>query len=415
MLVSVITLGCKVNEYESQSILNQLKSAGYEIREGLEIADAYIVNTCAVTNTAERKSRQVLAKIFKLNPEAKVVVCGCAVENNPSQFLKNKNVIAILGNEGKNEIVKFIKAKNRNLQKINNEMYTNTARPIETRTRQYIKIQDGCNYFCTYCIIPYLRGRSRSRNINDILDEIKHTNANEIVLTGINMSDYRINGELALKTLVKEIDKLNVRFRISSLECNVLDDEMIYLLSRSKNFCPHFHISLQSACNATLKRMNRRYTIEEYIDIVNKIRKKFPLASISTDIIVGFKGETEEEFNTTVENLKKINFSFIHIFPYSERKGTVATRLQGTVDNCEQKKREHILQQINLDCKEKFYNQNKNTIHKVLIEEVVDEKFSLGYTGNYIYTYIDAKCKPGEIVEVRLTDLYNNGMKAILI
>ncbi len=415
MLVSVITLGCKVNEYESQSILNQLKSAGYEIREGLEIADAYIVNTCAVTNTAERKSRQVLAKIFKLNPEAKVVVCGCAVENNPSQFLKNKNVIAILGNEGKNEIVKFIKAKNRNLQKINNEMYINTARPIETRTRQYIKIQDGCNYFCTYCIIPYLRGRSRSRNINDILDEIKHTNANEIVLTGINMSDYRINGELALKTLVKEIDKLNVRFRISSLECNVLDDEMIYLLSRSKNFCPHFHISLQSACNATLKRMNRRYTIEEYIDIVNKIRKKFPLASISTDIIVGFKGETEEEFNTTVENLKKINFSFIHIFPYSERKGTVATRLQGTVDKCEQKKREHILQQINLDCKEKFYNQNKNTIHKVLIEEVVDEKFSLGYTGNYIYTYIDAKCKPGEIVEVRLTDLYNNGMKAILI
>ena len=415
MLVSVITLGCKVNEYESQSILNQLKSAGYEIREGLEIADAYIVNTCAVTNTAERKSRQVLAKIFKLNPEAKVVVCGCAVENNPSQFLKNKNVIAILGNEGKNEIVKFIKAKNRDLQKINNEMYTNTARPIETRTRQYIKIQDGCNYFCTYCIIPYLRGMSRSRNINDILDEIKHTNANEIVLTGINMSDYRINGELALKTLVKEIDKLNVRFRISSLECNVLDDEMIYLLSRSKNFCPHFHISLQSACNATLKRMNRRYTIEEYIDIVNKIRKKFPLASISTDIIVGFKGETEEEFNTTVENLKKINFSFIHIFPYSERKGTVATRLQGTVDKCEQKKREHILQQINLDCKEKFYNQNKNTIHKVLIEEVVDEKFSLGYTGNYIYTYIDAKCKPGEIVEVRLTDLYNNGMKAILI
>lgn len=415
MLVSVITLGCKVNEYESQSILNQLKSAGYEIREGLKIADAYIVNTCAVTNTAERKSRQVLAKIFKLNPEAKVVVCGCAVENNPSQFLKNKNVIAILGNEGKNEIVKFIKAKNRNLQKINNEMYINTARPIETRTRQYIKIQDGCNYFCTYCIIPYLRGRSRSRNINDILDEIKHTNANEIVLTGINMSDYRINGELALKTLVKEIDKLNVRFRISSLECNVLDDEMIYLLSRSKNFCPHFHISLQSACNATLKRMNRRYTIEEYIDIVNKIRKKFPLASISTDIIVGFKGETEEEFNTTVENLKKINFSFIHIFPYSERKGTVATRLQGTVDKCEQKKREHILQQINLDCKEKFYNQNKNTIHKVLIEEVVDEKFSLGYTGNYIYTYIDAKCKPGEIVEVRLTDLYNNGMKAILI
>lgn len=415
MLVSVITLGCKVNEYESQSILNQLKSAGYEIREGLVKADAYIVNTCAVTNTAERKSRQVLAKIFKLNPDAKVAVCGCAVEDNPSQFLKNKNVIAILGNEGKNEIVKFIKGKNRDIQKINNEMYANTARPIETRTRQYIKIQDGCNYFCTYCIIPYLRGRSRSRDINDILDEIRHTNANEIVLTGINMSDYRIKGELALKTLVKEIDKLDVRFRISSLECNVLDDEMIDVLSQCKNFCPHFHISLQSACNETLKRMNRRYTIEEYIDIVNKIRKKFTLPSISTDIIVGFKGETEEEFNTTVENLKKINFSFIHIFPYSERKGTVATRLQGAVDKCEQKRRERILQLINSDCKQTFYNQNKNTVHKVLIEEVVDEKISLGYTDNYIYTYIDARCKPGEIVEARLIGAYNNGMKAILI
>ncbi len=404
-----------MNEYESQSILNQLKSAGYEIREGLVKADAYIVNTCAVTNTAEQKSRQVLAKIFKLNPDAKVAVCGCAVEDNPSQFLKNKNVIAILGNEGKNEILKFIKGKNRDIQKINNEMYTNTARPIETRTRQYIKIQDGCNYFCTYCIIPYLRGRSRSRDINDILDEIRHTNANEIVLTGINMSDYRIKGELALKTLVKEIDKLDVRFRISSLECNVLDDEMIDVLSQCKNFCPHFHISLQSACNETLKRMNRRYTIEEYIDIVNKIRKKFTLPSISTDIIVGFKGETEEEFNTTVENLKKINFSFIHIFPYSERKGTVATRLQGAVDKCEQKRRERILQLINSDCKQKFYNQNKNTVHKVLIEEVVDEKISLGYTDNYIYTYIDARCKPGEIVEARLIGAYNNGMKAILI
>lgn len=389
--------------------------AGYEICEGLVKADAYLVNTCAVTNTAERKSRQVLAKIHKLNPNAKVVVCGCAVEANPSQFLKNKNVIAILGNEGKNEIIKFIESKNRELKAINNEVYTPTARPIATRTRHYIKIQDGCNYFCTYCIIPYLRGRSRSRDINDILDEIRHTNANEIVLTGINMSDYRIDGKLGLKTLIKEIDKLGIRFRISSLECNVLDDEMIAILKESRNFCPHFHISLQSACNATLKRMNRRYTIEEYIRIVNKIRENFSLASISTDIIVGFKGETEEEFNITVENLKKINFSFIHIFPYSERKGTLATKFQDNVDKCEQKRREHILQQINSDCKEKFYNQNKNTIHKVLIEESVDGKVSLGYTDNYIYTYIDAKCNSGDIVEVRLTDIYNNGMKAVLV
>lgn len=414
MLVSVITLGCKVNEYESQSILNQLKSEGYEIKEGLVKADAYIVNTCAVTNTAERKSRQVLSKIFKLNPDAKVAVCGCAVQNNPAQFLKNKNVIAILGNEGKNEIIKFIKNKNKELKDIIHDKYVNTLRPIETRTRQYIKIQDGCNYFCTYCIIPYLRGRSRSRDVDDIIDEIKNTSANEIVLTGINISDFRINEKLGLKTLIKEIDKLNKRFRISSLECNVLDDEMLEILKNSKNFCPHFHISLQSACNETLKRMNRRYTIEDFIKIVEKIKKNFTLPSISTDIIVGFKGESEEEFNTTVENLKKIQFSFMHIFPYSERTGTVATRLNGSVNKCEQKKREHILQKLNKEFKENFYNQNKNTIHKVLIEEVVDENLSLGYTDNYIYTYINSKCEVGQIVNVKLVAPYETGMKGTI-
>ena len=414
MLVSVITLGCKVNEYESQSILNQLKSEGYEIKEGLVKADAYIVNTCAVTNTAERKSRQVLSKIFKLNPDAKVAVCGCAVQNNPAQFLKNKNVIAILGNEGKNEIIKFIKNKNKELKDIIHDKYVNTLRPIETRTRQYIKIQDGCNYFCTYCIIPYLRGRSRSRDVDDIIDEIKNTSANEIVLTGINISDFRINEKLGLKTLIKEIDKLNKRFRISSLECNVLDDEMLEILKNSKNFCPHFHISLQSACNETLKRMNRRYTIEDFIKIVEKIKKNFTLSSISTDIIVGFKGESEEEFNTTVENLKKIQFSFMHIFPYSERTGTVATRLNGSVNKCEQKKREHILQKLNKEFKENFYNQNKNTIHKVLIEEVVDENLSLGYTDNYIYTYINSKCEVGQIVNVKIVAPYESGMKGTI-
>ncbi len=414
MLVSVITLGCKVNEYESQSILNQLKSEGYEIKEGLVKADAYIVNTCAVTNTAERKSRQVLSKIFKLNPDAKVAVCGCAVQNNPAQFLKNKNVIAILGNEGKNEIIKFIKNKNKELKDIIHDKYVNTLRPIETRTRQYIKIQDGCNYFCTYCIIPYLRGRSRSRDVDDIIDEIKNTSANEIVLTGINISDFRINEKLGLKTLIKEIDKLNKRFRISSLECNVLDDEMLEILKNSKNFCPHFHISLQSACNETLKRMNRRYTIEDFIKIVEKIKKNFTLSSISTDIIVGFKGESEEEFNTTVGNLKKIQFSFMHIFPYSERTGTVATRLNGSVNKCEQKRREHILQKLNKEFKENFYNQNKNTIHKVLIEEVVDENLSLGYTDNYIYTYINSKCEVGQIVNVKLVAPYETGMKGTI-
>ena len=414
MIASVITLGCKVNEYESQSILNQLKSNGYEIHEGLVPADVYIVNTCAVTNIAERKSRQVLAKIHKLNENAKIVLCGCAVQNNPTQFLKNKNVIAITGSEGKQDIMKFINSKNLELPDLYDAKYINMPRPISTRTRQFIKIQDGCNNFCTYCIIPYLRGRSRSRDLEDILDEIKHTDSNEIVLTGIDMSDYKINGVNALKTLVREVDKLNIRFRISSLECNVIDEDLLDTLAQSKHFCPHFHLSLQSACNATLRRMNRHYTIEEFIRKVDLIRSRFENPCISTDIIVGFKGETDEEFSNTLENLKKIKFDFMHIFPYSERAGTVAMKLKGAVDKKIVKERENILQELNHQFKSNFYKRNIHTKHKVLVE-LVDGNYSLGYTDNYIYTYIEGCLPVGSIVDIRLDDVYLNGMKGNII
>ena len=410
MKASVITLGCKVNEYESQSILNQLKSNGYEISEGLVYADVYVVNTCAVTNIAERKSRQVLSKIQKINKDAKIIVCGCASQNNPAKFLQNPNVFSVTGNAKKNEIMELINERNTTLPKIEDKIYTNTARPIETRTRQFIKIQDGCDYFCTYCLIPYVRGRSRSRDIDDILDEIKHTTSNEIVLTGINMTDYKIDGKLALKYLIKEVDKLNKRFRLSSIECMALDDEMIGILKNCKNFCPHLHISLQSACNETLRRMNRHYTIEQFMEKINKLRQQFPNICLSTDIIVGFKGETDEEFETTYNNLKKIKFSFMHIFPYSVREGTVASRLKGDVDKQVVKQREQKLIELNKKFKEEFYNKNKNTIHKVLIEEVVDERYSLGYTDNYIYSKIDEPLKIGEIYNIELVDTYNNGM-----
>ena len=414
MKASVITLGCKVNEYESQSILNQLKSEGYEIAEGYVFADLYVVNTCAVTNTAEKKSRQVIGKLIKINPEAKILVCGCAVENNPTQFLSHQNVFALTGNYGKNEIVKFIKAENKQLTKLESSVYEDMARPIETKTRQFIKIQDGCNNFCSYCLIPYVRGRSRSRDMSDILDEIKNTKANEIVLTGIDMSDYRINGEKALKTLVQEVDKLNKRFRISSIECLALDDEMIEILSNCKNFCPHLHLSLQSANNDTLKRMNRHYSIETFKSIVKKLKQKFTFPFIATDIIVGFKGETDAEFADAVENLKEIEFSSMHIFPYSERSGTVASKLKGDVDKCTVKNREAVLQALNNQFKTKFLTSNIGTEHKVLIEEIVDG-VSLGYTENYIYSYIQGEHKVGDIVTVKLTELFKNGMKAEIL
>lgn len=413
MRASVVTLGCKVNEYESQSIMNQLKQAGYEISEGLVPADVYVVNTCAVTNTGERKSKQVLAKLEKLNPNAKIVVCGCAVQNNPAKFLGNPNVIALTGNYGKHIIMDFINKQNKVLPDLEHVEYDEMPRPIETRTRQYIKIQDGCNYFCSYCLIPYVRGRSRSRNLEDVLAEIKDTQASEIVLTGINMSDYRIDGKLALSTLIKEVDKLNKRFRISSIECNILDDEMFAVLKGCKNFCPHFHLSLQSACNETLKRMNRRYTIEKFIDITDRIRKEFPTACISTDLIVGFKGETDEEFENTFKNLQRIGFDFMHIFPYSIRSGTVASKMGGDVPAEIVKQREKRLQKLNADFKAKFYQNNKNTTHKLLIE-IVDENYSIGYTDNYIYTYLPANLKVGQIVDVTLVEPYKKGMLANL-
>lgn len=411
MRASVVTLGCKVNEYESQSIMNQLKQAGYEIFEGLVPADVYVVNTCAVTNTGERKSKQVLAKLEKLNPNAKIVVCGCAVQNNPAKFLGNPNVIALTGNYGKHIIMDFINKQNKVLPDLMHDHYDDMPRPIETRTRQYIKIQDGCNYFCSYCLIPYVRGRSRSRNLADILAEIRDTKASEIVLTGINMSDYRIDGKLALATLIKEVDKLNKRFRISSIECNVLDDEMFAVLKACKNFCPHFHLSLQSACNETLKRMNRRYTIEKFIEITDRIRAEFPTACISTDLIVGFKGETDEEFNTTYKNLERIGFDFMHIFPYSIRSGTVASKMGGDVSSEVVAKREKLLQELNNKFKTNFYLKNKGTKHKLLVE-IVDENYSIGYTDNYIYTYIPKKYNVGEIVDVTLIEPFKKGMKA---
>ncbi len=409
MRASVITLGCKVNEYESQSMMSQLILAGYEICEGLVPADLYIVNTCAVTNIGERKSRQMLTKIKKLNPKAKIVVAGCASQNNPAQFLKDDNVIAVVGNFGKHNIIHYINCENRVLPELEHKKYIPFKKPTETKARQYIKIQDGCDYFCTYCLIPYLRGRSRSRALKDIISEIKSTKSNEIVLTGINMSDYRIKGELALKTLIKEVDKLNKRFRLSSLECNVLDDEMLDILINCKNFCPHFHLSLQSACNDTLKRMNRHYTIEEFIEITKKIKKKFIHPCLSTDLIVGFKGETDEEFEITFSNLKEIGFSYMHIFPYSVRSGTVASRMSGDVDKVKVKARENRLLALRDEFTTKFYNENENTTHTMLVEEHIDG-YSVGYTDNYIYTYINTLLPIGNIVKVKLIKAHSQGM-----
>lgn len=377
----------------------QLVKLGHQVSNKLVVADCYILNTCAVTNMAERKSRQMIAKIKKMNPNSKIVVCGCASQHNNAQFFNFSGVMSVIGNNGKENIIEYIN----NPYKENLKDIATTYMPMDyatkTKTRQYIKIQDGCNNFCSYCIIPYTRGRSRSRDKQDILDEIKCSTAKEIVITGINVSDYRIDDKLALIDLLEEIDKLNIRFRLSSLECVIIDEEFLLRLKSLSNFCPFFHLSLQSACNSTLKRMNRHYTIEEYINVCKKIKAYFPTSTISTDLIVGFKGETSEEFDETFANLKNIPFAFIHIFPYSVRHGTNAEKLGGDVPNDIIKEREAKLIAYNKEIKKQFVLSNLGKIQNLLVEESCDG-YSCGYSENYLYCYVKGDFKEGEIIKV---------------
>lgn len=414
MKISILTLGCKVNEYESLSMASQLIKLGHMVTDKLEVADCYILNTCAVTNMAERKSRQMISKIKKVSPQAQIVVCGCASQHNHQQFADYEGVVSVIGNNGKENIIEYINNSYKgDLHPISCE-YQPMEYATKTKTRHYIKVQDGCNNFCSYCIIPYTRGRSRSRDLQDILEEIKSVDASEIVVTGINVSDYRINGKLALIDLLEAIDKLNIRFRLSSLECVIVTDEFLARLAKLNNFCPFFHLSLQSACNETLKRMNRHYTIEEYMEVCKKVKEYFPNSSISTDLIVGFKGETDEEFATTFENLQKIPFAFMHIFPYSVREGTNAEKMSGNVSNQSVKSREQQLIIYNNHLKWRFAEQHVGKKLKVLVEESIDG-FSCGYSENYLYCYIDGQAEEGKIVDVIVKSPFRDGVLCQLV
>lgn len=408
MKVCVLTLGCKVNKYESDSLLNIFKEKGYEITDSLEKADVYIVNTCAVTSEAEKKSRQMLAKCKKLNPDAKIYVCGCASQHNPNQFLGKATLIK--GVAGKNKIADF--GEGVLIDEVP-KSYEKEEFSLQPRTRAYIKIQDGCDNFCSYCIIPYLRGRSRSRDLNSIIEEVQALDSSikEIVLTGINLSDFKIEGKLGLLTLLQKLDKFNLRMRLSSMEEVIADEEFIKGLSGLKNFCPHFHLSLQSGSDSELKRMNRRYTTEQFKTTCTLIRKYFPTASITTDVIVGFPGESDQEFNETKRFIADIAFSGLHIFPYSHREGTVASR-QKDLNFLVKKARAEELAILDEKLRKEFIEKNKSG--RVLIEEVFDGK-SYGFTQNYIKCEIDAVLNVGDIVEVEIVGQKNKNALAKLV
>lgn len=407
MKIVVYTLGCKVNQYESDGLIHELQQNGHQVFDELCFADVYIINTCAVTNEAEKKSRQTISKCRALNNTAKIIVCGCASQKNQEQF-KNLKVDFIKGTINKKEIIQ-------NLQTFGTKVdefplhYEKDLNIEPSKVRSYIKIQDGCNNFCSYCIIPYLRGRSRSKNINDILQEVEilQTKVKEIVITGIDITDYKIDNKRALPILLQNLKKFkDTRFRLGSLEQGLIDQNFIDTI-KNTNICPHFHLSLQSGSDTVLKRMNRKYLTKDYLQSINLIKENIPNATITTDIIVGFPEETEKEFLETCEFVKKVGFYNIHIFPYSLRSGTLAEKML-QIDGNIKKQRVSILTQINNNLNKDFINKIKDKNFEVLIEEF-DGKYYIGHTENYIKCYISEKCEINEFVKIKIKEHYKDG------
>lgn len=409
MRIAVFTLGCKTNLYESGQIVSALCAAGHDAFHGLESADVFVLNTCAITAEAEKKSRQLVTRARKLNPNCRVVVVGCASEKNPAQFEGLANVTVVKGVAGKTKVVDEILGEGVDVEQIPSA-YEETVTSTQEHTRAFVKIQDGCNNFCTYCIVPYLRGRSRSRRVADVVAEIKQANAAETVITGIDISQFgRDTGE-SLPMLFVALTNVPTRLRLGSLEAGVVTEELLQSLTHV-NFCPHFHLSLQSGCDATLKRMNRKYDTATYFAAVELIRRVFPTAAITTDVIVGFCGETDEEFAQTLAFVQKVGFADVHVFPYSPRQGAVSAKWKDT-DPVVKKHRAEVLGELKLQLKEHFALANKGSMQRVLVEEIVDGK-AVGYTPNYLRVYFDADpLTVGTLVDVVVGEPYADGATA---
>lgn len=402
MIACVFTLGCKMNEVESASLMQGLKERGYDVISSPAYADLYILNTCAVTGEAERKSRQAVARLKKYNPDAKFVVCGCASQHSPQSF-EGEGVL-VTGTARKGEICDMLDKSGVFLGK--ESVFSTMPAPARVGTRSFLRVQDGCNRFCSYCLIPYLRGRSRSRSAQDILTEARRTDAKEIVLTGIDLSSYR-DGDTDLGGLVGMLKDLPVRFRLGSLEAGVVTDNLLESMKQAGNFVEHFHLSLQSGSSAVLKAMNRHYTREAYLETCKKIYSAFTDAAITTDIIVGFPTETEEDFAQTLDLVREVGFARVHAFPFSARAGTNAAKLP---DLPSRVKKERVARLIALSerVQQEYITKFLGREAEVLFED------DGGYTRNYIRVYADG-AREGELARVRLTELYRDGARGTII
>lgn len=412
--VGVLTLGCKVNTYESEFVINELKKAGYLIKDFEDVCDVYIINTCTVTNNSDSKSRKMIRQAIKKNPDACVVAMGCFIAANPDYSESGLDII--IGNKDKAKIVELLDKyfKEKEILKL---QYSERLKEFEDmfitdfpgRTRAFVKIQDGCDNFCTYCIIPFVRGKCRSKEEHKVIEEVTNLVNNgykEVVLTGIHTGSYGVDLETTFADLLEKLVKIEglERLRISSIETTELNEDVLNILRNSKVLVDHLHIPIQAGSNEILKLMNRKYDLDFFFKKIQEIRNIRPEISISTDVIVGFPGEDENLFQTTIDTCRKVGFTKLHVFPFSERKGTAAARMDNKLDNGIKKDRARRLIEVSKELEEDYMKKYLGREIEVLVEEYKDG-YSYGHTGNYLYAKINKELPHNELVNVKVTDI----------
>ena len=412
--VGILTLGCKVNTYESEYIIHLLKEAGYQIKDFDDFCDVYIINTCTVTNTSDIKSRKMIRKAIRKNPDACVVAMGCFIEANKDFQLPGLDII--LGNRDKSKIIELLDEWFLKQEEIR-RLYSTLPREFEDmyinefpgRTRAFVKIQDGCENFCSYCIIPFVRGKCRSKNPDEVIEEITdlvNHGYQEVVLTGIHTGNYGVDLDTNFASLLKRVVAIPglLRLRISSIEITELTKDVLDVIRDSSIIVDHMHIPLQAGSNHVLSLMNRKYDLDYYFNKIKEIREVRPNMAITTDVIVGFPGESEEDFLETIDTCKKIGFTKIHVFPYSERKGTKAMELPDHIEPSVKKERARRLLLVSQELECSYYASFVGSEVTVLVEEEKDGK-SYGHTDNYLHVEIPSVLPHNTFVKVRIKDV----------
>jgi len=423
--VAFYTLGCKLNFSETSTIARDFENAGYAKVSFEDTPDIYVINTCSVTENADKKCRQLVKKGLKVNPDAFVIIVGCYAQLKPSEISEIPGVDLVLGTSEKFNVLAHIDSlekkekANSILEPIKNTKEFHPSFSLGDRTRTFLKVQDGCDYFCSFCTIPLARGRSRSANVATTVDQankIAMTDAKEVVLTGVNIGDFGKDHNESFLDLITELDKIEGinRFRISSIEPNLLNDDVIELVAKSKKFVPHFHIPLQSGSDVLLQSMRRRYGTELYRNRIQFIKGLMPDCCIGMDVIVGYPGETEEEFAKTLAFIKEVEPSYLHVFTYSERNNTTAVRMDEVVPQNIRKERSKILRLLSHKLKRAFYERNQERQEIVLFEGSEDNGLMYGFTSNYVK--VKTAFNPlmvNQIAEVNMTTLDRDGLMKI--